>query len=149
MKIETKQIETLIISEVKNLDPVTVNLDDKGEGAGKITIECYGKSWSSYWGSMGTDLKSFVISCDNHYLIRNFAPCMEAEVTDIDQVQKDADAKDVSFHGDINDESNLYDIYAEGDGYGWQYEVPKTKNHEYEYLERILDAVKQAMQEAK
>lgn len=65
MKIERSQITKLLISDLMGepfkLDPVTVYLEDLGSREtahgitrqGKITIECFGKSWSSNWGGMG------------------------------------------------------------------------------------------------
>lgn len=85
MKIETTQVTQLLISDLMGkpykLDPVTVFIEDLGVRAeheghktrqGKITIECYGESWSTYWGSMGdrtvaqfvaTESADYVIGC--------------------------------------------------------------------------------------
>lgn len=66
MKVESSTVKKLVISEVERLDPVTVFLEDFGRrdcptdtdpnyqtAQGKITISCYGKSWTAYWGGMG------------------------------------------------------------------------------------------------
>lgn len=66
MKIETTQVTKLLISDLMGepykLDPVSVFIEDLGVRAenedrktrqGNITIECYGESWATYWGSMG------------------------------------------------------------------------------------------------
>ncbi len=52
MKIETSTVTKLTITEVARLDPITVILEDIEPRKGKIIIECYGKSWSSYWGGL-------------------------------------------------------------------------------------------------
>ena len=79
MKIETGTVTILRISEVPRLDPIRVTLDDIGPSRGRINIECYGKAWASYWGGMGgRTIAQFVASCDNSYLISNFAPDLYA-----------------------------------------------------------------------
>lgn len=72
MKIETIQTETLYLTEVKALDPITAVFIDKGEGRGRIIIECFGDCWSAYWGSMGMPLKEFFIKCGSDYLENAF-----------------------------------------------------------------------------
>lgn len=66
MKFEASTVTKLVITEVERLDPVTVFLEDFGRrdspteknpayqtAQGKITISCYGQSWTAYWGGMG------------------------------------------------------------------------------------------------
>ncbi|WP_417778637.1 hypothetical protein [Stutzerimonas xanthomarina] len=95
MKTETTQITKLLISDLMGephkLDPVTVILEDIGhrvismaDGSyttrqGKIIIECYGKSWSAYWGGMGNRTVAQFFS-DEHceYLIGSLAPSLGA-----------------------------------------------------------------------
>lgn len=83
MKIETSQITKLLISDLMGepykLDPVTVIIEDLGVRAhigdhktrqGKIIIECYGSSWSTYWGSMGDrTVAQFFTGAGDDYLI--------------------------------------------------------------------------------
>ncbi|MBJ2139861.1 hypothetical protein JC796_03885 [Delftia acidovorans] len=60
-------------------DPIRVTLDDIEPGRGRITVECYGRAWASYWGAMGDQgIAQFFASCDNHYLIGNLAPDLHA-----------------------------------------------------------------------
>jgi hypothetical protein len=93
MKTETTQITKLLISDLMGephkLDPVTVILEDTGHRLipmdgkdyttrqGKIIIECYGKSWSAYWGGMGDRTVAQFFS-DEHsdYLIGSLAPSL-------------------------------------------------------------------------
>jgi hypothetical protein len=95
MKTETTQITKLLISDLMGepykLDPVTVILEDIGHRVipsagksyttrqGKIIVECYGKSWSAYWGGMG-DRKVAKFFSDEHYeyLIGRLAPSLGA-----------------------------------------------------------------------
>ena len=80
MKIEAGTVTILHISEVPRLDPIRVTLDDIGPGQGRINIECYGKAWASYWGAMGKEsIAQFVVTCDNHYLIKNLAPGLDGD----------------------------------------------------------------------
>ena len=53
MKIAEKTLRQLEISEVPNLDPIRVTMEDIEPRKGRINIECYGKAWASYWGGMG------------------------------------------------------------------------------------------------
>ncbi|MDU9408260.1 hypothetical protein RTH74_11685 [Pseudomonas sp. zfem001] len=93
MKTETTQITKLLISDLMGephkLDPVTVILEDIGHRViptasgsytsrqGKIIVECYGKSWSAYWGGMGDRTVAQFFS-DEHcgYLIGSLAPSL-------------------------------------------------------------------------
>lgn len=82
MKVEASTVTKLLISELERVDPVTVFLEDLGHSTykrdddsqhisrqGKITIECYGESWSAYWGGMGDRLVAqFFTDCGVDYL---------------------------------------------------------------------------------
>ena len=69
MKITETQVTKLQISDIKHLDPVNVLLEDFGPGQGKITIECFGKAWTSYWNAMWKEntIDKFFCDCDNEY----------------------------------------------------------------------------------
>ncbi len=86
MKVETSTVTKLLISDLINselhLDPVTVFLEDLGQRTyeyddkpshisrqGKVIIECYGESWSAYWGGMGDrQVAKFFADCSVDYL---------------------------------------------------------------------------------
>lgn len=88
MRIERTSVTKLLISDLiasqHKLDPVTVFLEDLGPNAscqdrtsrrGKIIIECYGKSWSAYWGAMGERmLAQFFCDCSADYLSGCLSP---------------------------------------------------------------------------
>lgn len=75
MLIERTSAVKIVLSQLEALDPVTVFLEDFEPGKGKITISCYGQSWSSYWGGMsGDDVATFFCRCEPCYLIGNLAP---------------------------------------------------------------------------
>jgi hypothetical protein len=68
MRVETSQTETLTIREAGNLDPVTVFLQDFG-GCGRITLECWGRAWSTYFGAIGNEtLREFVLGAHPEYI---------------------------------------------------------------------------------
>jgi len=70
MKVEKSKVQKFKITEVKNLDPVNVFLEDFEPGKGEIIIECYGKAWSVYWGAMGSKpISVFFCYVDNNYII--------------------------------------------------------------------------------
>ncbi|MEA1606122.1 hypothetical protein [Pseudomonas spirodelae] len=88
MKTETTQITKLLITDLMDephkLDQVTVIVEDLGVRAeveqhktrqGKIILECYGSSWSAYWGSMGDrTVSQFFADAGDDYLIGCLAP---------------------------------------------------------------------------
>ena len=53
MKTESMQVIKIILTDLDRLDPVTVIAEDIEQGIGEITITCYGKAWTAYWGGMG------------------------------------------------------------------------------------------------
>ncbi len=170
MKIEQSQITKLFLTEVSNLDPITVFLEDLEPRKGKITIDCYGKSWTAYWGGMGSsNIAQFFVSCDNGYLAGN--------LSDLRQLVEDKDnrpewvragiiklrresfpdltkeeARDLWDEAeDLTPDSNLWshsDLLVKVFGDEWfMYALPEKPNHEYQYLCRIIDAVRDGLKE--
>ncbi len=72
MKVVEEFIRQIKITEVDGLDPVRVMIEEYSHGQAKVVIECYGQSWSSYWGSMGGDLKEFFTRTNVGYLVNCF-----------------------------------------------------------------------------
>lgn len=69
MKIETRQCDYITISGADRLDPIKVFFEDTAEGAGQITVTCYGSAWSAYFGAMGDrNIKQFALSASADYL---------------------------------------------------------------------------------
>jgi len=71
MKVEISKnnIQQLKINDIPGLDLVNVYLENIEPGKGRILIECYGKSWTSYWGAMsGMRVEDFFIRCENSYI---------------------------------------------------------------------------------
>lgn len=72
MKIEIGNIKQIKISDVEGLDPIRVMVEEYGHGEAKVIIDCYGQSWSSYWGSMGGTLREFFTRTNVDYLLNCF-----------------------------------------------------------------------------
>ncbi len=69
MKVATSTIKKLTITDIDNIDPIHVMLEDDGPGAGRITITCFNQSWTNYWGSMSDrTISQFFRDCGNDYL---------------------------------------------------------------------------------
>lgn len=82
MQIERSQVTKLVITGAYRLDPVTVYAEDIGPRQGKIVIECYGKSWSAYWGGMGErTIAEFFASCSPDYIADKMTD-ERADITD-------------------------------------------------------------------
>ena len=70
MEIVQSTVKKLTLTSLEALDPVTIFIEDYEPGKGKITFECFGKSWSYYWGGMGgRDIAKFFLSCNTAYLV--------------------------------------------------------------------------------
>lgn len=80
MRIETGNLQLLRIFDAKNLDPIRVSFDDIEPGKGRITIECWGKAWASYWGGMSNrTISQFFHHCTAQYLIGYLEPGLQSE----------------------------------------------------------------------
>lgn len=167
MEIQRSTVEKLKITDVKNLDHVSVFLEDLEPGKGKITIECYGKSWSNYWGGMGDrTISKFFCSANNDYIAGKMDGSLRHNAVDEDSIPEHAKnhVKQLLSDFDIDDlEAN--ELLSELNGWSGEdllqnreilskiygpdywYSLPEIPNHEYEYLCRILNAVKAALKQ--
>ena len=128
------------ITDVKGLDRITVYYENFEKGQGIITIVCYGKSWTSFWGSMGTDILDFFTSCDEHYLAKNLSS-IEASIVDYelisDKVGEEVNEQTVWVHSE--DLENIY-------GTEWFLNgLPTIRNPDYEYLCKIIKTVQECI----
>lgn len=176
MKIETGTVTMLRITEVPGLDPIRVTLDDIGPSQGRINIECYGEAWASYWGGMGgKTIAEFFASCDNCYLISNLASHIDRTVFSGEQFvercqmricgmrrSRALDSEKAREYFDaaadlhwcegtdalVNTVSTnfLHDIYGQEWWYGTD-EDSKAQHPKRTYLSRIIDAVREALQQ--
>ena len=148
MRIESTQVTKLVLSELDRLDPVTVIAEDIGPRQGKITITCYGKAWTAYWGGMGDcTIKKFFCSCDEHYIAKNLGS-ISSKIYDIDAIRDEAEKKDIECWRD--DPWNDYDFMERmygSDMVDWGDKLPKKSNPDYKYLCRIIKAIQEAFNE--
>lgn len=72
MKIVESSIKSYKVTELDNLDPITIMVEDLGEGRAEVTIKIYGESWTAYWGSMGGTVKEFFTRTNVTYLVNCF-----------------------------------------------------------------------------
>lgn len=168
MNIEQSRVCKTRITNVDGLDPITVYTENFEPGKGKIIIECFGKSWSSYWPAMGRKtIEQFFISINNGYAINNLAGNLNEEVDDEDAIEamikkqviikrkaKELNRRQASLiWSDVTTLSDLNtDHWFIGDVcellFGcnsFELDLPQKPNHEYTYLERICDAVRNAL----
>jgi hypothetical protein len=140
MKITQSTVTKLLLSDLNSLDPVTVIMEDFATGQGKLTVDCYGKAWTAYWGAMGDHkIAEFINTAEIDYLANKLTtvPC---RITDYDAISKkigvDVDRDSLAFYVDA-----LVSAY----GPEWYMDLPATTNPEYSYLCRIVSAVKDAV----
>lgn len=70
MKICQTELQALELTELRNLDPITVMWRDTAACKGKITIECAGNAWTATWGAIGRNkVCEFFAACDVNYLV--------------------------------------------------------------------------------
>ena len=175
MQTATSTVDKLIITDVPNLDPVSVYLEDFGPGRGKITITCFDDAWSNFWGAMGEkyDIRSFFTKCDAHYLankLRNGTPTQEPDPDKLEEkakrhilerrklayISKDEareqydDAERLcDFWHEMNGNSESFrDAMFEIFGDDWYDSVPMKPHHQYEYLCVIVKTVQEAIRQA-
>jgi len=158
MKVDRSMVTKLMITDVPNLDPVAVFLEDYRPGWVKITIECYGQAWSHFWGGKGEKSGTeFFCGCDNHYLCGKLAPGLKSTIIDDDRLEvfakrtvirrrredgcTKAEARELYDKAKTIDRSDaelMYDVFGDE----WWEQGPKVPNYRWEYLCRILDAAK-------
>jgi hypothetical protein len=120
MKIERSKVEKLTITGAPSLDPITVYAEDIGPRQGKITIECYGKSWSAYWGGCGDKgVAAFFRSCNADYI----ANCLDRgiEASKYDASEAGNELKKI-----VIERRRLHDNWRPG----------SLKNWDYDFLDR-------------
>lgn len=138
MVVSKKVANILHISEIANLDPITIFLEDiegRCSNAGKVTITCFDKAWVAYFGSIGQrKVAEFIASCDTEYLVNSFSRGIKRHVIDYSKISNDL--------GVEIDEFELYDYSEElAREYGddWHSSLPEKINPNYTYLSRIIE----------
>lgn len=160
MKIKKSIVTKMHISEIKNLDPISVYLEDFGPGSGKITISCWDKSWHSHWSAMGNQtIKEFFLSCDNHYLAKNLSS-LDCQIADYERLrelilefypswpisEEDLDKLRGCQEDGRDWVMNNSDIMGKVFGDEWYFKIPQMENPKYKYLCRIIDTVRAGLE---
>lgn len=175
MKLEQSTVVRLRLTELERLDPVTVFLEDFEPRKGKITIECYGKSWSSYWGGMGdSTIAEFFVGCNDSYLAKNLSS-IDSSLSDYDafwlKVKSEICSKRRYGTFEEDEARELFDaienaqceLCDDATGLGWcqqnadklheilgddwWFDIPTKPNPDYQYLCRIIQAVREGLKE--
>lgn len=169
MQLSVTNTTKIVLTQLERLDPVTIYLDNPTPGRGKITIECFGKSWSSFWPAMGgRRVEEFFVSCDDEYLAGNLSTCRShIPVTDQDEIcaavrqaiinqrlsgelEKDEarrfwnEADSVTLTSDY---CSAPELMTAAFGDEWWLCLPEKENPDYNYLVRIIQAVRDGLRE--
>lgn len=136
--------ETYIITHAHALDPITVYVTNYKPGQGKITIDCYGQAWTAYWGGMGEqNLQQFFLSANNAYIAGKMLSTTQQ--TDFAEIKKRAAKRGFSISATNDTELALQaNEMHKCFGPDWYMDLPTCNTPEYEYLCRIIEAIKQA-----
>lgn len=175
MSIAVEKIDVLAftVTGAERLDPVRVMIENMEPGKGLLTITCFGKSWNGSWGSMGDDtVQEFVKRVSNDYLIG----CLDRQPDSTTDADNDANLifvkseiiklrreQEIEAHEARemwHEAENAEDVkvsccdFLAGDKLlnlfgddAWYAAWPMVPNHEYQYLERILNAVRAGLNE--
>lgn len=173
MKVEKSDVLAFTISEVERLDPVRVMIENYEPGKGRITITCYGKAWTGAWFAMGGDtVQQFIKRVSNDYLIGYFDPQLESTVDDdndanllfvksqIIKLRRDEEITAEEAREMWDEAEDAEDVKANccdrlvgnkllwllGDD-PWYANWPTVPNYKYQYLERIIDTVRDGLEE--
>lgn len=148
MNITKVNVTKYYLTDLKGLDSISVIVENYKLGHGKIMIECYGRSWAYTWTAMGEHtIEEFFVSCDDGYLTGKLFSGTIYQV-DWDKIAEASKAMGL-------------EPPAEGDGYSdyarkvlrevygddWNFALPQKLNPDYEYLMRIVQAVKEGLQQ--
>ncbi|WP_166219766.1 hypothetical protein [Pseudomonas atagonensis] len=173
LKVERSTVTKLVITGAPSLDPITVFLEDLAPKRGKITVSCWGKSWTAYWGGMwdGHTIAQFFCELDTCYIIGYFDQALRSRQFSGDALANEAqrlvlkerrrfcytpdEARELFDAAEDLRESpsieHLHAVHSElmtklfGDEW-WHMTSDATEpNPDYAYLERIILAVQQAL----
>ncbi|MBJ7539848.1 hypothetical protein [Marinomonas transparens] len=168
MEIVEAPARILKISGVENLDLITVYLENFELGKGKITIECYGESWSSYWPAMGGIIEEFFMRISEDYAAANLQ-YMNTAIFDDEATKKEISKEIIKARkcGDLTSREARDGIdtikhfermndYIDSRNYAlslilgdepWHYDFKERPNPKYVYLCRVIRTVQQALKQ--
>lgn len=176
MSITVKKMNVLAftVTGAERLDPVRVMIENIEPGKGLLTIACFGESWNSYWGGMGGGtVQEFIKRVSNDYLIGCLDRQLNSTVDDDNdanlqfvraeiikqrregeihalearEMWDEADgADDVKSHCcDHNIGNALLNLFGHDEP--WHAPWPSVPNPKYQYLDRIINAVRYGLRE--
>lgn len=166
--IEKMDVLSFTITGAERLDPVRVMIENYEPGKGRITVTCYGQAWTGAWFAMGGDtVQEFIKRVSNDYLIGCLSPRLESSVDDDNdanlafvksQIIKLRRERELDAEKSLemwNEAENADDVKACCCDYGignellelfgddpWYAGWPSVPNPKYQYLDRILNAVR-------
>ena len=172
-QVELSTVTKLVITGAPNLDQITVFLEDLSPFKGKITVNCWGKSWTAYWSSMwdGLNIRQFFCKLNTGYIIGYFDQAMKSRQLSGEALANKAqrivlkerrlfcydqdEARELFDEAeDLRDSPSIDHLHgAHGElmtklfGYEWWHlaDDATEPNPDYVYLERIIRAVQQAL----
>ncbi|EGY1311490.1 hypothetical protein GCY66_001593 [Escherichia coli] len=175
MSVTVEKIDVLsfVITGAERLDPVRVMIENYEPGKGRITITCYGKAWTAAWFAMGgDDVQTFIKRVSNEYLIGYFDPQLRSTVDDdndanllfvkseiinlrrereIDAVQAREMWDEAENADDVKEScccfgvgNKLLNLFGDDP---WYADWPTAPNPKYQYLERVLNAVRDGLKQ--
>ncbi|QXI02484.1 hypothetical protein HV782_011015 [Pseudomonas monsensis] len=175
LKVEHSTVTKLVITGAQNLDSINVFLEDLAPRKGKITVNCWGKSWTAYWGGMwdGLNIGQFFCELNTSYIIGYFDQDLRSRRFSGDALANEARRlvlKERRRFGYTSDEAPemcdaaedlrespsvdyLHGAHSElmtklfGDEWWHMTSDAKEPNPDYAYLERIILAVQQALRQ--
>lgn len=171
--IEKIDVLSLVITGAERLDPVRVMIENYEPGKGRITITCYGKAWTAAWFAMGgDDVQTFIKRVSNEYLIGYFDPQLRSTVDDdndanllfvkseIIKLRREREIDAVQAREMWDEAENADDVKESCCCFGvgnkllnlfgddpWYADWPTAPNPKYQYLERVLNAVRDGLKQ--
>lgn len=146
MKLQISTVRKIKLTDIDSLDDISIFLEDFSLGAGQITIYCWGKAWTSFWGGMGDQtIAEFFCSCNEFYIAKNLSS-IDSQIYDIDAIREQAEENGIDCWRDDpwNDYEFLDTMYGP-DPVEWADRLPKMSNPDYLYLRRIILAVQEGL----
>ena len=79
MMITAMPVEAQKFDGLKGVDPVIAYWGDVSPGAGYVTLICYGRAWTAYFGAMGSHtIRDFFCRADTDYMVtKMYAPTLK------------------------------------------------------------------------
>lgn len=148
-KMEVEGFETVnyLVTEIQNIDPIRIYIEDIAVGVGRIVLTCYGRSYTAFWSGMGKkDTITFFLGCSVDYLASKLAPNVQSMEIDYQRLSVElgweVDEKTLMVYSD-----KMADLY----GPEWMVsdELPKKESDDWWYVSRIIKAAQAALGKVK